>query len=288
VFAVTSALFVYAPTIDAKAQRFVVPEGFEEPAEELVDESLAVVVPEPKDVDVLLLGDSTMAALRWFEEGRKSLAGFDYTLDVESCRKISLKSCEGREDRVPLSATESLRAYAQPVDIVVLMAGYHSYTAQFDDEIRDLADAAKYRGAKLVVLTLKESLKFPAPGSRGARSVYTDFNKILNDVIREDGYTTVTLANWNLFSFTSPDWFERDGIHLTVEGTIALGWYLSRVVAEAVDNPCPDDGSYPCVTPKIADNKFDWLGRYDVEDTNIHCYEDGTRRTRTCTKNRRI
>lgn len=288
VFAATSVLFVYAPAIDAKAQRFVVPADFDIAGGTSDGEVSSQPAPEPKDVDVLLLGDSTMAALRWFEDGQKSLAGFDYTLDVESCRKISLKSCEGREERVPPSATEALRAYAQPVDVVVLMAGYHSWTEQFDDEIRDIADAAKYKGARLVVLTLKESLKFPAPGSRGARSVYTDFNDVLKDVVQEEAYSQVALANWNLFSFTSPDWFEQDGIHLTLKGTIALGWYLSRVVAEMVDNPCPDDGSYPCVTPKIADNKIDWLKQYEVEDTDIHCYEDGPKRTRTCTKNRRI
>jgi hypothetical protein len=287
-FAATTVLFAYAPTIDAKAQRFVVPADLEGVVDETMDGVSAAPAPEPKDVDVLLLGDSTMAALRWFEDGRKSLAGFDWTLDVESCRKISLRSCEGREERVPPSAVEALRAYAQPVDVVVLMAGYHSSTAQFADEVRDIAAAAKYRGAQLVVLNLKESLKFPAPGSRGARSVYTDFNEELKDVLKVEPQADVKLANWNLFSFTSPDWFERDGIHLTLEGTIALGWYLSRVIAETVDNPCPDDGSYPCVTPKIADNTIDWLDRYGVEDTNIHCYEDGAKRTRTCTKNRRI
>lgn len=286
--AVTSVLFAYAPTIDAKAQRFVVPEDLEGVVDVAVEGVTNSPAPEPKDVNVLLLGDSTMAALRWFEDGQKSLAGFDWVLDVESCRKISLKSCEGREERVPPSAVEALRAYAQPVDLVVLMAGYHSSTEQFADEIRDIAAAARYKGAGLVVLSLKESLKFPAPGSRGARSVYTDFNDQLKDVLKEEAQAKVTLANWNLFSFTSPDWFERDGIHLTLEGTIALGWYLSRVVAEVVDNPCPDDGSYPCVTPKIADNTVDWLDRFGVEDTNIHCYEDGAKRTRTCTKNRRI
>jgi peptidoglycan/LPS O-acetylase OafA/YrhL len=288
VFAATSVLFAYAPAIDAKAQRFVVPADFTGAENLAIDEVASQPAPEPKDVDVLLLGDSTMATLRWFEDGQKSLEGFDYVLDVESCRKISLKSCEGREKRVPLSAAETLRAYAKPVDVVVLMAGYHSWTEQFDDEIREIADAAKYKGTRLVVLTLKESLKFPAPGSRGTRSVYTDFNEVLKGVVQEDSYKQVALANWNLFSFTSLGWFERDGIHLTLKGTVALGWYLSRIVAEAVDNPCPDDGSYPCITPKIADNKIDWLDRYDVQDTDIHCYEDGPKRTRTCTKNRRI
>ena len=287
VFAATTVLFGLAPRIDARAQRFVVPEELAE-LEANGGTAASLPAPEAKDVDVLLLGDSTMASLRWYEDGQRSLDGFDYTLDVESCRKIALQSCEGREKRVPESAVTVLENYDRPVDVVVVMAGYHSWTAEFGGEVRDLADMARYRGAKLVMLSLKESLKFPAPGSRGERSVYSDFNKELREIVKSGDYPGLTLANWNLFSYSSPDWFENDGIHLKLEGTLALGWYLSRVVANVVDNPCPDDGSYPCVVPPIADTEIDWLEKYDVRDTDRHCYEDGKSRTLSCTTNRRI
>lgn len=287
VFAAASVLFGVAPRIDANAQRFAVPE-------ELADleadgaTTASLPAPEPKDVNVLLLGDSTMASLRWFEDGQRSLEGFYYTLDVESCRKIALQSCEGREKRVPDSAVTVLENYDKPVDVVVVMAGYHSWTAEFGGEVRELADMARYRGAKVVMLSLKESLVFPAPGSRGKRSVYSDFNEELRKIVKSGDYPQLTLANWNLFSYSSPDWFERDGIHLKLEGTLALGWYVSRVVANVVGNPCPEDGSYPCSIPTMADPEIDWMKKYDVRDTNRHCYEDGKNRTLTCTTNRRI
>lgn len=287
VFAATTVLFGFAPRIDARAERFVVPEELAN-LEEGNEEVTALPPPEPKKVNVLLLGDSTMASLRWFEDGQKSLEGFTYTLDVESCRKIALRSCEGRESRVPDNAVTVLENYDKPVNVVVLMAGYHSWTTEFEGEVRALADMARYRGAKLVVLTLKESLKFPAPGSRGERSVYTDFNRLLRDVEKSGDYPLLTIANWNLFSYSSPDWFESDGIHLKLEGTLALGWYISRFVAKVVDNPCPDDGSYPCAVPTIADSEIDWLDEYKVRNTNRHCYEDGRSRTLNCTTNRRI
>ena len=287
VFTATTVLFGVAPSIDARAQRFAVPEELAELDAE--DENVvSLPAPEPKDVDVLLLGDSTMASLRWFEDGQRSIEGFDYTLDVESCRKIALQSCEGREKRVPESAVTVIENYDQPVDVVVVMAGYHSWTTQFGGEVRELADMARYRGAKLVMLNLKESLKFPAPGSRGERSVYSDFNEQLREIVDSGDYPQLTVANWNLFSYSSPDWFERDGIHLKLEGTLALGWYISRVVANVVDNPCPEDNAYPCSIPVIADSKIDWMEKYDVRDTNRHCYEDGKSRTLACTTNRRI
>ena len=118
--------------------------------------------------------------------------------------------------------------------------------------------------------------------------MYSDFNKQLREIAESGEYPQLTIANWNLFSYSSPDWFENDGIHLKLEGTLALGWYLSRVVANVVDNPCPDDGAYPCSIPAIADSEINWMEKYDVRDTNRHCYEDGRSRTLTCTTNRRI
>ena len=287
VFSLTAVLFGVAPRIDARAQRFVVPEELAE-LDANGEPVVSLPAPEPKDVNVLLLGDSTMASLRWFEDGQQSLEGFNYKLDVESCRKIALQSCEGREKRVPESAVSVLENYNEPVDVVVVMAGYHSWTTEFEAEVRELADMARYRGAKLVMLSLKESLKFPAPGSRGERSVYSDFNKQLREIAESGDYPQLTIANWNLFSYSSPDWFEKDGIHLKLEGTLALGWYLSRIVASVVDNPCPEDGAYPCSIPAIADSEINWMKKYDVRDTNRHCYEDGKNRTLACTTNRRV
>ena len=287
VFAATAVLFGVAPSIDARAQRFAVPEELAQ-LDDNGDSAASLPAPEPKEVNVLLLGDSTMASLRWFEDGQRSLKGFDYTLDVESCRKIALQSCEGREKRVPDNAVTVLENYNKPVDVVVVMAGYHSWTTDFGGEVRELANMARYRGARLVMLSLKESLKFPAPGSRGERSVYSDFNKQLREIVESGDFPQFTIANWNLFSYSSPDWFERDGIHLNLEGTLALGWYVSRVVANVVGNPCPEDGSYPCSIPAIADSGINWMEKYGVRDTNRHCYEDGKDRTLTCTTNRRI
>jgi len=287
VFAATTVLFGVAPRIDARAQRFVVPVELTD-----LEEGNGVLAelppPELQKVNVLLLGDSTMASLRWFEDGQRSLGGFTYKLDVEACRRIALRSCEGRESRVPESAVTTFENYDRPVDVVVLMAGYHSLTKEFEGEVRELATKARDRGTKLVILTLKESLKFPAPGSRGERSVYTDFNRLLRNVETSGDFPQMMIANWNLFSYSSPRWFERDGIHLKLEGTLALGWYISRVVASVVDNPCPDDGSYPCVVPAIADSGIDWLEQYKVRDTNRHCYEDGRDRVLSCTVNRRV
>ena len=48
---------------------------------------------------------------------------------------------------------------------------------------------------------LKESLKFPSPGSRGKRSIYANFNKILREVVAEEGSSNLAIADWNSFSW---------------------------------------------------------------------------------------
>ena len=45
---------------------------------------------------VLLIGDSTLAAVRWYRSSQRNLAGLDYVLDAQSCRAVTAVSCVGR------------------------------------------------------------------------------------------------------------------------------------------------------------------------------------------------
>lgn len=247
----------------------------------------AKVVPTRKEVDVLLLGDSTMAALRWFEQGTVSLGGFNYHLDAESCRSVASWSCYGREYRTPKNAVRTLEDFEGSLDYVVLMAGYDNSVTRVGDELRRIIETAKVRDVKLIILNFRESLKFPSPGSKGKRSAYADFNEILRDVVAEDGSSDVIIADWNAFSWRKSNWFRNDGIHLNIEGAVALGLHISHVVASVSDNPCPFTEDYPCPFPEIIDPKTDLMKEFNVEYTKIKCYEDGVSRKRVCTSNSR-
>jgi peptidoglycan/LPS O-acetylase OafA/YrhL len=296
----TGALVLYAvaPRLDARSEAFATPtissnEGLG--SGNLVHPSAKVPALAPTKVgrsknlvNVLLLGDSTMASLRWFEQGTVSLEGFNYQLDAESCRRIADSSCYGREKRIPKSALRTLEEFAGPLDYVVLMAGYDSSVNRVDDELRRIIDAAQVKNVKLIILTFRESLKFPSPGSRGKRSVYADFNKVLREEVAKDDSGEVYIADWNLFSWGKAEWFLRDGIHLNIEGAVALGWYVSHLVASAADNPCPSTDIYPCAVPEMIDPRIDLMTDFNVKDTEIQCYEDGANRKRVCTRDRRL
>jgi hypothetical protein len=286
-FSTVVVLFAIAPKIDAGAMQMAEMEAAREAAISGESGSGQSVLPAVKPVKVLLLGDSTMAGLRWFEDGTKSLKGFTYTLDAESCRRISEWSCYGREKRTPKNVISVLENTTETFDAVVLMAGYDSSAKRIGDEYKDLIDVVRAKNLKMIVLTYKESLYFPASGSRGKRSVYAEFNAVVRDVVARDPQHFV-LADWNAYSAGQKSWFRPDGIHLNIDGTLALGAFISTAVAENTDNPCPFASTYPCSYVNNLPQVTDFLTEFNVADTEMHCYEDGDSRKKTCTTDRRI
>jgi hypothetical protein len=283
-------LFAVSPRIDAGslalAEAELASEAGIEGSNDAVSNGLGVL-PEVKPVNVLLLGDSTLAALRWYEDGAKSLKGFSYTLDAESCRRISEWSCYGREYRTPSNVVTALKEFANPVDVVVLMAGYDSSAKKIADEYTKLFEVIRTKKTPVVVLTYKESLYFPAPGSRGKKSIYAEFNAALREAVASDTFGLVSIAEWNAYSAGQSSWFKSDGIHLTVKGALALGAFISTSVATATDNPCPYANAYPCAPMNNLKQSTDFITRFNAKDTKIQCYEDGESRKRTCATDRK-
>lgn len=287
------AVFAIAPKLDARYETLATTEvPSEEPTSEnsvqssidVSKSSLPTVTGAPNDVNVLLLGDSTMAGLRWYEQGAVALSGFNYILDAESCRKIADMPCLGREFRTPKTAVRALEEFDGPLDYVVLIVGYDSSVNRLNDELKRIITMAQTKNVKLIYFDFKESLEFPAPGSRGKRSVYADFNEILRDVVAADDTGNLVLASWNSFSSGRSSWFRRDGIHLSVEGSVALGWFISHVVANVADQPCPFSEIYPCAIPATMDPELDLMDSFNVVATKTRCYEDGEQRKRVCTQ----
>ena len=289
-FSAVVVLFAVSPRIDAGslalAEAELASEAGIEGSTDAASNGLGVL-PEVKPVNVLLLGDSTLAALRWFEDGAKSLKGFSYTLDAESCRRISEWSCYGREYRTPSNVVTALNEFDKPINLIVLMAGYDSSAKKIADEYSKLFEVIRNKKTPVVVLTYKESLYFPAPGSRGKKSLYAEFNAALREAVARDTSGLMSIAEWNAYSAGQASWFKSDGIHLTLKGALALGAFISTSVATATDNPCPHANAYPCAPMNNLKQSTDFITRFNVKDTKIQCYEDGESRKKTCTTDRR-
>lgn len=239
----------------------------------------------PISRSVLLVGDSTLATLRWFSGSSASISGFEYVLDAESCRKLANRSCSGgREGRTPPSVADSI-SKAKVHDRVVVMAGYHSYPDTIASEFQAVVDAARDRGYKSIVwMTLRESPQYPGVG--GDASVYAAFNRSVLSVIDGGGYDDVTVIDWNTYSAAHLEWFVPDGIHTNLRGTLSLGEYISSTMAFLDGRPCPGSPmDTPCKVP-VHHTQDDLLGRYGLVDTIEHCYEIGELRQIKCRPDR--
>ena len=234
---------------------------------------------------VTLLGDSTLAPLRWFVGADRSIRGFPYTMDAESCRKLSNKGCEGREGRVPPSVVETIKNL-ELTDTLVIMAGYHSYPDTIAKEFGAAIEAARARGFSTIVwLTLRESAAFP--GVAGAPSVYTLFNESIGHKLASKEFDDVVVFDWNTYASARPEWFTKDGIHVKTAGALALGDFISYSLAALDGRPCPSSTkASPCPGPPLAPTSASILTAYEMVDTTEHCYEMGEERSIKCKTDR--
>jgi len=235
---------------------------------------------------VLLVGDSTMAAIRWFKDGRKALSGSTFIVDVESCRSIGGYSCYGREYRAPSTAYEVVESAKGKFDVVVLMAGTHHNPATVESDLRSFRRIVAKKGAKLVVLTLRD-LNRPTATIDGVRLIER-VNRMIEKMFETPRYENTYIADWKAFSRGHDDWFRPDGIHLTIRGTLALGWFISNVVAHVAEVPCNSYETEICPLPWWKDSRVNWLRRFRVQYTDKHCYEDGSLRRKVCERDRRL
>ena len=252
---------------------------------ELTTTTTTTTVPRAKP-RVLLVGDSTMAAIRWFKDGRKSLAGSTFIVDVESCRSIGGYSCYGREFRAPSTAYEVVESVKGKLDVVVLMAGTHHNPATVESDLRSFRRIVAKKGAKLVVLTLRDLNRTTA--TIDGVTLIERVNGMIERMFEIPRYENTYIADWKAFSRGHDGWFRSDGIHLTVPGVLALGWFISHVVAHISELPCDSFSTETCPLPKWKDSQVDWLRRYRVQYSDIHCYEDGGMRKKVCERDRRL
>ena len=130
----------------------------------------AVVYPALR---VLLMGDSSMAGIRWYTGSHHALGGnVEYILDMESCRRLIRSSCRGREGRVPPNAVTAIAAQPGTFDVVVIQTGYNDQYTYFPDAFAQTVAAARAKGATQIIwLTYRE----------GASYVNTQFDQSLGN-----------------------------------------------------------------------------------------------------------
>ncbi|NNE11139.1 MAG: hypothetical protein HKN41_02715 [Ilumatobacter sp.] len=255
------------------------------PADEPAEPALRVEPPTP----AVVIGDSAIAALRWVPGADNAIIGFQHTLDLESCRRLHLLSCFGREGRRPASVTEALDFHGDKYHTLIVATGYNDGTISFAESVVAVVDEARQRGYERIVwFTLRSDVDYVSPGSVGNHRTFAANNETLLDLLAGGDYPDVVVADWGAYTADRPDWFVTDGVHYRQVGAWAASDYLTRKMAfldgracpmpvapgEPVESPCPD----PDVTGPVADIE----ALYPVGEDGVLCYEIGEERRVEC------
>lgn len=239
---------------------------------------------------VLLMGDSTLAGVRWYTNSRHALGGSSFVLDAESCRRLIGSSCRGREGRQPPNAINAVAAADGPIDVLVVMTGYNDWHTNFSTAFDQLVAAARAKGASRIVwMTYREGVTYSNPTGGGSQAEgYRIQNQIIRDKIASGAYPDVTLADWSSYTANRDDWFTGDGVHFTLAGAYGAADYISRTVASLYREPCPAPWTpgaaiqSPCAWPDTRAGVVDPITLYAGNPNDVHCYEVGAERQVAC------
>ena len=140
----------------------------------------AVRVDPPRPV--VVIGDSAISALRWVPGADNAVIGFEHTLDLESCRRIFLASCRGREGRTPPTVYQALLDHGRKYKILVVATGYNEGSSTMATSFQNVVGRARELGYKQIVwYTLRSDVDYVAPGSVGNHVTFAQSNQIIRD-----------------------------------------------------------------------------------------------------------
>jgi hypothetical protein len=216
--------------------------------------------PLSQPVKVSILGDSTVAAIRWYDEAnavstRYDVIGNSYNLllSVESCRRLVVTSCTGRTDPstgfkwTPQSVLPLMRGSlkGQLGQALVIVAGYDD--TSIVSAIDQIMLEAMAQGVQRVFW-----LNYRTSTSYGYGPYYTAHNNALNAARYK--YPRLTVLDWNGYSrsqssATQIAWFAPDDIHLDPAGAVAMASYIKSALDGSVLSRCLPGNARTGATP---------------------------------------
>lgn len=241
--------------------------------------------PEP----AVVIGDSSIAALRWVPGADNAIVGFEHTLDLESCRRLYAESCYGREGRKPPTVFEALDFHAAKYHTLIVATGYNDGTSGFAESFDKVVTKARAFGYQRIVwYTLRSAVDYVSPGQLGNHETFARNNAVLRSLVASGRYPDVTIADWGRYSADEIDWFVTDGVHFRQLGAWAAADYATRKMAFIEGRACPlptNPGAPvadPCPDPDVTGPVADIDALYDIGRDGVLCYEIGVEHRVEC------
>ena len=197
---------------------------------------------------ISIIGDSTVAALRWANMF-DPLKEFNFVYDAESCRRVVITSCRGREGYTPDTVISTMRRLSgQLGSALVLMGGYDDPGSGFATAVDAvMAEAARQGIPHVIWLTLRTAdVSYVGPTFSSNTYTFRDNNRILLQKAQQYG-GRLQIADWATYSASQSSWVVSDGIHLTASGANAVASYIAAQAARVLggETITPAPGAVP-------------------------------------------
>lgn len=174
---------------------------------------------------VTLIGDSTMLAMRTPAQ-ELVRARFPMRFEAASCRRLIVKSC-GRTFQPPNTLDVMRSLDGQLGEVLVIMAGYDD--VGIAEAITKIMTEARRQGVRRVIwLTYTTGVVYTGPGGVSDDATFRRNNADL--AAARPGWPELRVLDWDAHGDGNPEWFARDGIHLTATGSLALAEFIADAV----------------------------------------------------------
>jgi len=182
-----------------------------------------------------LIGDSAWAGIRW-TNSFGPLRRFNFTADLESCRRTIGASCRGREGYAPSTTVGAMRLSAGRWGAVLVIAtGYNDPGATFANAVDQVMnEASSQQIYRVVWMTMRTAdVTYVSPGFTSNTFTFRDNNRILLQKAAQYG-GRLQIADWASYSASHPEWFTSDGIHLRPNGAVAAAGFIADSAGAAL------------------------------------------------------
>ncbi len=171
-----------------------------------------------------MISDSVMTAILWNAAPLAILEhGFpDVDMEVGICRALTGESCLFQGARVPTLVDLVQTLGGKIGQTVVVEVGYDDAPGTFTNEVQQSIQVLLAAGVKRIFWV---NLHVWQPQ-------YAAMDVTLAQVVRR--HPQVSIIDWETYSAEKYSWFQRDGIHLVIDGATALATLVNQTLTEAL------------------------------------------------------
>jgi hypothetical protein len=196
---------------------------------------------------ITVIGDSILTAVQWNPQPlailEQGLPRID--LQIAVCRRLTGSSCPFDGER-PSNLVDLVQSLGDEIgSTVVVEVGYNDPAQGFAAAVDDSVQALLAAGVQRILWVNYHDWVPP----------YAQLNSILAQVLAK--YPQATIVDWQADSLNRYSWFQSDGIHLVLQGAVALATLIHQALVAALAPPTPKLVAHaPAVTVTRVGSKY--------------------------------